>query len=231
MIGTKNEINRISWTQRVLRQLPDGIRLLDAGAGEQQFKQYCKHLEYVSQDFSQYDGSGDKKGLQVGNWDCSKVDIVSDITSIPEPDASFEAILCTEVFEHLPDPISAIVEFSRLLKPGGYLILTAPFCSLTHFSPYHFYTGFNKYFYEKHLSENGFEIVTLDANGNFFEFIAQEIHRLPAIAKSYSQDSLRPWERFAIKILLQSLQRFSNSDLKSWEVLNFGYQVFAVKNI
>jgi len=64
------------------------------------------------------------------------VDVISDITSIPLPDASFDACLCTEVLEHLPHPIEALRELARLLRPGGRLILTAPFCSLTHFSPH-----------------------------------------------------------------------------------------------
>lgn len=100
-------------------------------------------MNYVAQDFAQYNGAGNSTGLQVGNWDQPSLDIISDITEIPEPDASFDAIMCVEVFEHLPEPIKAIQEFARLLKPNGHLILTAPFCSLTHFAPYHFYTGFN----------------------------------------------------------------------------------------
>ena len=115
----------------------------------------------MSQDFAQYDGKGDGMGMHKGGWDQSNLDIISDITAIPEPDASFDAIMCVEVFEHLPEPIKAIQEFARLLKPGGLLILTAPFCSLTHLAPYHFYTGFNRYFYEKHLPANGFRIIEL----------------------------------------------------------------------
>lgn len=96
--------------------------------------------------------------------------------------------MCIEVFEHIPDPISAIKEFSRLLKPGGYLVITAPFCSSTHFAPYHFYTGFNRYFYEKHLGDNGFEITEINENGNFFEFVAQELLRVQSCAeKIYRQ--------------------------------------------
>ena len=148
IIGTNNEVTRLKWLAETLKRIPQGSRILDAGAGELAQKKYCAHLNYISQDFAKYDGKGNNTGLQTQDWDNSKIDIVSDITSIPQPDASFDAIMCVEVFEHLPDPIAAIKEFSRLLRKNGTLILTAPFCSLTHFAPYHFYSGFNKYYYE-----------------------------------------------------------------------------------
>ena len=136
---SQNEQNRIDWVKQTLQELPKGLRILDAGAGEQQFKQYCSHLNYVSQDFAAYDPKQLKKGLQMPAWDYGKLDIVSDINNIPEPNESFDAILCTEVFEHIPEPIKAITEFSRLIKKNGTLIITAPFCSMTHFAPYHYY--------------------------------------------------------------------------------------------
>ena len=176
--GLNNLTNRQFWVQKALRNVPEGSRILDAGAGEQQYRQYCSHLNYVSQDFCEYDGDGNKKGLQTGAWDISQINIISDIIAIPEPNASFDAILCTEVLEHIPDPIAALREFQRLLRPGGSLILTAPFASLTHFAPYHFCTGFNKYFYENHLPKIGFSIEELSANGNYSSFISQELIRI-----------------------------------------------------
>lgn len=73
-------------------------RILDAGAGELAYKHFCSHLHYVSQDFAQYDGKGNASGLQMGTWDQSNLDIISDITSIPEKDASFDAIMCIKDF-------------------------------------------------------------------------------------------------------------------------------------
>jgi hypothetical protein len=64
-------------------------------------------LKYVSQDFAPYDGKGDGTALQVGGFSYKGLDIVSDICSITEPDDSFNAIFCTEVFEHIPDPADA----------------------------------------------------------------------------------------------------------------------------
>ena len=125
-VGTNHVPARAAWIAQTLRNIPSGQRILDAGAGELQFKKHCNHLKYVAQDFAQYDGRGDGRGLTTGSWDQSRLDIVSDIASIPEPDESFDAIMCIEVFEHLPNPVLAIQEFARLLRPGGQLIITAP---------------------------------------------------------------------------------------------------------
>jgi 2-polyprenyl-3-methyl-5-hydroxy-6-metoxy-1,4-benzoquinol methylase len=228
-VGSQNESNRIKWLEKTLKKIPRDSKILDAGAGEQQFKKFCSHLNYVSQDFAQYDGAGDSKGLQVGKWDQTQLDIVSDIIGIPEPDESFDVILCTEVFEHLPEPILAIKEFSRLLRPDGCLILTAPFCSLTHFSPYHFYTGFNRYFYETHLPAHGFKIIELESNGNFFEYLAQEIRRISYIAEVYAKNNPTILEKLALKIILRMLEKFSTHDKGSEELLHFGYHILAVK--
>lgn len=228
--GTRNENARNVWVQKVLQDLPPGLRLLDAGAGEQQYKKYCAHLVYVSQDFAQYDGRGNSAGLQTGNWNNANLDIVSDITAIPEPDASFDVVLCTEVFEHLPNPALAIREFSRLLKSGGKLIITAPFCSLTHFAPYHFATGFNKYYYEKQFAENGLSLVSIEANGNYFEYMAQELRRIEDVAQQYSEKK-HPniLQRIALWLLLHMLNRMSKTDSGSDQLLCYGYHVVATR--
>lgn len=228
-VGTKNEETRKSWIEKTLKRIPAGGRILDAGAGEQKFRKFCSHLEYVSQDFAQYDGRGDQRGLQTGSWNQTGLHIVSDIAAIPEPDGTFDAVMCIEVFEHLPEPILAIKEFSRLLKPGGTLIITAPFCSLTHFAPFHFYTGFNRYFYKKHLAEHGFVIDELVENGNFFEFLAQELRRTPEVASTYTKGSTTRLERLATRIVLKMLGRLSASDSGSRELLHFGCFVRATR--
>lgn len=229
-VGTENQSNREVWLEKTLKQIPSGSRILDAGAGEQPYKKYCSHLQYVSQDFARYNGKGNGAGLQMRKWDQTKLDIVSDIIAIPEPDESFDAIMSVEVFEHLPNPLAALKEFYRLLRKGGQLILTAPFCSLTHLAPYHFYTGFNRYFYEHHLPVYGFEIVEFQVNGNFFEYLAQELRRIPAVSARYTKAKApNILERLALGIVLRILGRFSAQDKGSPELLCFGYQVRAVK--
>ena len=227
--GTRNLADREAWLERALVEIPAGSRILDTGAGELRYKRFCAHLNYVSQDFAQYDGQGDGVGLQTGARDYSGLDIVSDITQIPEPDASFDAIMCIEVLEHLPYPVEALRELSRLLKPGGTLIITAPFCSLTHYAPHFYQTGYSRYFYEYWLGELGFEIEDMQWNGNYFEYLAQELRRLPTVAKRYSTRKLRWGGWLAMQVLLGVLNRLSKSDKSSQELLAFGMHVRAIK--
>jgi SAM-dependent methyltransferase len=50
-----------------------------------------------------------------------------DITAMPYGDHSFDAILCSHVLEHVPDDRSAMREFARVLKPGGWALIMVPF--------------------------------------------------------------------------------------------------------
>jgi SAM-dependent methyltransferase len=227
-VGLSNESTREAWLEKVLSELPPGASLLDAGAGECAHKKYCGHLRYVSQDLAKYDGTGEV-GLQMGSWDTSQVDIVSDITDIPVQDALFDAVLCSEVLEHVSDPVPVLKELNRVLKPGGTLIITAPFCSMTHFAPYHYATGFNRYFYQQHLERDGFQIVDLVENGNFFEFVAQHLRHVDVFAQRYAADDCSRMERMAVQIVLAMLARMSAKDKGSRELLNFGIFVRAIK--
>ncbi len=52
--------------------------------------------------------------------------VADDITQTRLPEASFDAILCSEVLEHTADPARALVRMGRLLKPGRPLVLSTP---------------------------------------------------------------------------------------------------------
>jgi ubiquinone/menaquinone biosynthesis C-methylase UbiE len=224
-----NEETRIDWVIEKLKHIPNGGTILDVGSGPQPFKKHCSHLHYVSQDFSQYSPEENPSGLHLENWQYSKQDIISDILSIPREDSSFDAILCTEVFEHIPSPIDAIKELSRLLKPNGFLILTAPFCSMTHFAPYFYYSGFSRYFYETHLAENNFEIMELSPNGNYFRYVMQETARFNGMAEKYCGKKLSWLENIIFRITYKIIAKYEQKDLHSSETLCFGLHLLCRK--
>jgi hypothetical protein len=131
--------------------------------------------------------------------------------------------------------MKAIQEFARIIKSGGVLVLTAPFCSLTHFAPFFFYTGYSKYWYEKILPENGFTITEIDYNGNFFDYLIQEMKRVFQMGHIYVKGNL--FSKFALafflaiplSLTLAVLKVYSVLNKKSEEVMCFGIGIVARK--
>jgi SAM-dependent methyltransferase len=164
-----------------LTNLPANSKILDAGCGSQQYRQFCDHLEYRAQDFGQYvsdstAGFASKMGGEAG-YQYGKLDYIGDIWSINEADGAFDAILCTEVFEHIPFPNETVQEFSRLLRPGGKLILTLPSNCLRHMDPYYYYSGFSDHYVRKMLMDNGMDLKSIEVVGDYYSWIAVELAR------------------------------------------------------
>ena len=163
----------INW----ISKLPLGTRFFDAGAGIQRYKKFTNHLNYTSQDFGEYKGGENFSGEKVELWKSQNCDIISDITDIPVPDNSFDFILCSEVLEHLESPVKAIHELYRIVKPGGELLITAPFNSYYHQTPFFFVTGFSKFWYKKIAEKLNLEMICIKPNGNYIKDLAKEVIR------------------------------------------------------
>jgi ubiquinone/menaquinone biosynthesis C-methylase UbiE len=56
---------------------------------------------------------------------------VADLTRLPYADASFDAVVCGWVLEHLPDPAPGLRELARVLQAGGKLLLLSTEDTLT----------------------------------------------------------------------------------------------------
>jgi 2-polyprenyl-3-methyl-5-hydroxy-6-metoxy-1,4-benzoquinol methylase len=178
--GLNNANERLIFVQNELTRIPNGMKILDAGCGSQRYKKYCNHLEYYGQDFAQYD-IPDKKNMLGGktldSYKYGELNYIGNIWEIEEKDSFFDVILCTEVFEHIPYPNETLIEFTRLLKPGGRLILTAPSNCLRHMDPYFFYSGFSEKWYEKFLMDNNMDIEKIENVGDYYSWLKVEIAR------------------------------------------------------
>ena len=229
-IGSDNEKIRSDWVRNTLENLPAGESLLDAGAGWLRNKPFCTHLNYKSQDFCQYDGSGDGVGLHSGNWDAGGVDIVCDINKIPVNDNSFDNILCSEVLEHVPDPVATIKELTRILNKGGRLILTAPFSCPVHQAPFYYTAGLSKYWYLYNLKMLGYEIIDIKPNGSFYTLLAQELRRVFFIYKLKNNKRLSVLNYLITSILLIQINKMQKNSIDTSDISCFGYFVIAIKN-
>jgi SAM-dependent methyltransferase len=61
-----------------------------------------------------------------GDLDPAPGDLALDVTGTGLPGASFDAVLCVHVLEHVPDDRAALRELHRLLRPGGWAIVQVP---------------------------------------------------------------------------------------------------------
>ena len=158
------------FVESVARRLPRGTRMLDAGAGECAYKRFFPHCRYVAMD------------LAIGEtaWNYANLDCFANLDELPLPDGCVDAVLCTQVLEHLEWPRESLAEFRRVLRPGGLLYLTAPMAQAEHQAPYDFfrYTSFGL---RAICRDAGLEVVELDPFGGLPARLAYELPRFMAL--------------------------------------------------
>jgi SAM-dependent methyltransferase len=159
-----------------IRAAQPGELLLDAGAGNFRFKESLIEKDYIyeSQDFEQVFDQNSR----------GKHTYVCDITSIPAESNRFGVVVCTQVLEHLPDPLGALKELARVLKPGGELFLTTNLLFPIHGAPYDFFR-FTNFGLEYLCRESGYSNIEVVPRGGFFRLCAKVIYDFPAIATSW----------------------------------------------
>ncbi|WP_176454762.1 class I SAM-dependent methyltransferase [Tardiphaga sp. OK246] len=180
-VHTWNESTRDDWVADRAATVAPGSRILDVGAGTGPYKNLFAHCVYKSHDFAAYEGYKGDEGTY------AEIDYVSDITAIEVDDNSFDAILCTEVLEHVPRPIEALAEMARILRPRGRLFITAPLGSGLHQQPYHFYGGYTPHWYRKFLADFACDVVSIEPNHGYFAHLAQECARFAWNSEKHSQ--------------------------------------------
>ena len=183
-----NLVERDAWVKLQAARTSGDSFVLDVGAGSCPYRQYFSHCNYKTQDFSEL--SPDQLRGRTGY---DKIDYICDATQIPVKSAGFDVILCTEVLEHVPEPIKVINEFSRILKSGGKLLLTAPLGSGVHQEPWHFYGGYTPYWYQKFLTESEFSDISVEPNGGFFKHYGQESIRFAQMTVPWKLNAGLGW--------------------------------------
>ena len=168
-LGKVQDIGRwhiTHFVEEVAGSLPKGAALLDAGAGECAYKRLFPHCDYKAID------------LAVGEsrWNYGNLDYVGPLHDMPIQDATFNAVLCTQVLEHLEWPRESVREMHRVLKPGGRLFLTAPMAQAEHQAP-HDYFRYTSYGLESICRHAGFGEIAIRPLGGLYARWAYELPR------------------------------------------------------
>lgn len=178
---------------------------IDVGCGRQPYRNYYSHAtRLVTCDFDAKRGS---------------VDFACPAHAIPVPEGSFDAVCCTEVLEHVPDPLAVWREFHRILRPGGRVLLATPTYWPPHELPYDFYR------YTEHglrylATTAGYEVEDIWPRGGRWALLGQVgLHVLGHYMKLRIQRRL--WNNF----FLWADRKRNNPDI------NLGWTILARKPV
>ena len=137
--------------------------ILDFGCGNKPYRSLFNHVErYIGVDV-------ENEGHNHVNED---IDIFYDGRTLPFEDNSFDGVLSNEVFEHVPDLDFCLAELHRVLKPQGQMLVTVPFVCFEHEMPFDF-RRFTQGGLVTLLEKNGFDIVSSEKTGYYFEAVVQ----------------------------------------------------------
>jgi len=104
-----------------------------------------------------------------------KVTYVGDIQDMSMiSTGSYDAAMCLEVLEHVPDPFQAAGEIFRILKPGGTVVVSVPHLSRLHDEP-HDYSRFTIHGLRHLLQSTGLEVLEIQKKGGLLSFLGHQV--------------------------------------------------------
>jgi len=188
-------------------------KALDAGCGVMPFRALFETLsvEYHSLDIEER---------------VEGVDFVGDLEDVGFlASSSYDTVLCSEVLEHIPNPERAVAELSRLLRPGGKLILSVPFLSRLHEEP-HDYARYTIHGLRAMMGRHGLHIIESTVTGSLFSFLGHQVstivlvglHRVPVLRETAFLANL-------VAIVLPAV--FLDATIAPREKLPLGYVIVA----
>jgi SAM-dependent methyltransferase len=144
--------------------VPDDARVLDAGAGEVQYKHYFARHRYCGVDLAVGDST----------WNYSRLDAIADLTALPFRSGAFDGAIHIVTIEHLREPARALAEVARTLKPGAILLVAAPHEWEVHQAP-HDYFRYTRYGLAYLLESAGFDNLQICPSGGYFRLLARRL--------------------------------------------------------
>jgi len=145
--------------------LPPNSLILDAGAGEAQYRPDVARAghQYRAIDL----------GVGEGDWNYGKIDAWARVEALPFPPGTFDGMLSVAVLEHTPYPRQTLHEMARALKPGGRLMIIVPTMWEEHQMPHDYYR-FTRYGAKNLLEEAGFAVDQIRPLGGYFWFMGRK---------------------------------------------------------
>lgn len=190
-----------------LKRFASGL-LVDVGCGEKPYASLTEGL------VSRHVGI-DHPGTQ---HDKANVDIMASAYATGIRSSRVDTVLCTAVLEHLERPQDALMEMARILRPGGYLILSTPLFWHLHEAPRDFFR-YTRYGLEYLLSTAGLRSVELRPLSGFVVTFAQEFCYVLEALKVRPLGWVVGGIQFLIQWIAYQVNRWDRSHIFTWMYL------------
>ncbi len=113
---------RIFRESALAHKLLDGLRGLEiGGSAHNAFGLHTLNVDYTDDLTTVFK----KQEIELAG-ECMKVDVVASGDDLPFKDSTVDFVISSHVIEHFYDPVKAIKEWLRVVKPGGYVFIIAP---------------------------------------------------------------------------------------------------------
>jgi SAM-dependent methyltransferase len=106
-----------------------------------------------------------------------KPDVKAQAERLPFRGGSFDAVVCSELLEHVPSPPLVLAEIHRLLKEQGTLLICVPFLNRIHADPYD-YGRYTDYYWLEALDKSGFGDIRIEKQGLFWSVLVDMLRDL-----------------------------------------------------
>lgn len=168
--------------------------------------------------------------------DEKKPDVQADAANLPFGNNTFDAVICSELLEHVYSPESVLHEAMRVLKPNGIFLISVPFLVPYHADPYDFGRYTDQY-WKKLLSDLGFSSIQVEKQGDFWsvllDMLREYVIQLQFEQKKYMWVLLRYFlEKAVVLGRLKVIAKKSFSELPEKVFLNkytTGFGISAIK--
>lgn len=205
----------LAFVRGVADSLPPGRVVLDIGAGDAPYRELFRHCKYITTDW--------ENSLHEGG---READVVASAEALPLEDGAVDAVLSTQVLEHLPDPAAVLREACRVLRPGGGVFLTVPFVWELHELPFDFWR-FTPASLEQLLTGAGFVDITVEPRNDCFTTAAQLLRNL-GWAMGRASDGRDSEREAAAELLAQLAERLAAlAPLDAAGILPLGWEAKA----
>lgn len=106
---------------RLAHRYLDGMKGLEVGGSSHNpFGLNTRNVDYTTEE-TRY-----KKLETKLRGETLPIDIIASGDNVPLPDGSQDFVVNSHVLEHFSDPIKALIEWYRLIRPGGYIFMIVP---------------------------------------------------------------------------------------------------------